>query len=105
MTLSLHGPKGEWRGAMLDDGASLHMPPLADDVLREYLAPGSSVCAWGRGIRNRFGRVVEVDEIAFWVNAAVMVSAFSRDREIGLRTGRSPGVDETTAIPSRLAAR
>lgn len=70
VTLSLHGPKGELRGAVLDDGTSLRVPPHAGEALREYLTPGASICAWGRGIRNRFGRVVNVDEIAWWVDAA-----------------------------------
>ncbi|KAH0441835.1 hypothetical protein A8H39_27710 [Paraburkholderia fungorum] len=67
--LSLFGPKGELRGALLDDGTSLRMPPHAAAELASYLAPGAHVHAWGRGIRNRHGRTVEVDEIAELVDA------------------------------------
>ncbi|MDR5760910.1 hypothetical protein [Caballeronia sp. LZ035] len=67
--LSLHGPKGELRGALLDDGTSLRVPPHAGMALREYLSPGASVYAWGRGVKNRFGRVVDVDDIAHWIDA------------------------------------
>jgi hypothetical protein len=67
--LSLHGPKGELRGALLDDGTSLRVPPHAGDALRDYLTPGASVYAWGHGVKNRFGRVVDVDDIAHWVDA------------------------------------
>ena len=67
--LSLFGPKGELRSALLDDGTSLRMPPHAAAELASYLAPGAHVHAWGRGIRNRHGRTVEVDEIAELVDA------------------------------------
>lgn len=62
--LPLYGPKGELRGALLDDGTSLRMPPHAATALASYLAPGAHVHAWGHGVRNRHGRTVEVDEIA-----------------------------------------
>jgi hypothetical protein len=62
--LSLFGPKGELRGALLDDGTSLRMAPHAAAELASYLAPGFHVQAWGRGVRNRHGRTIEVDEIA-----------------------------------------
>ncbi|WP_322033859.1 hypothetical protein [Paraburkholderia sp. J76] len=62
--LSLFGPKGELRGALLDDGTSLRMAPHAAAELASYLAPGFHVQAWGAGIRNRHGRTIDVDEIA-----------------------------------------
>lgn len=67
--LSLCGPKGELRGALLDDGTSLRMPPHAAAELASYLAPGAHVHAWGQGIRNRHGRTIDVDEIAELVDA------------------------------------
>jgi hypothetical protein len=70
VAMSLYGPKGELRGALLDDGTSLRVPPHAGEALAAYLSPGASICAWGSGIKNRFGRVVHVDEIAHWVDAA-----------------------------------
>ena len=62
--LSLFGPKGELRGALVDDGTSLRMAPHAAAELASYLAPGFHVQAWGHGIRNRHGRTIDVDEIA-----------------------------------------
>jgi hypothetical protein len=67
--LSLHGPKGELRGALLDDGTSLRMPPHAAAELAGYLSPGAHVHAWGHGVRNKHGRTIEVDEIAELVDA------------------------------------
>ncbi|MFP3801484.1 hypothetical protein [Paraburkholderia sp. SIMBA_027] len=69
VVLSLFGPKGELRGALLDDGTSLRMPPHAATELASYLAPGAHVQAWGSGVRNRHGRTIEVDEIAELVDA------------------------------------
>ncbi|UGS89400.1 hypothetical protein KOL96_03870 (plasmid) [Ralstonia wenshanensis] len=62
--LSLFGPKGELRGALLDDGTSLRMPPHAATELASYLTPGAHVHAWGHGLKNKFGKTLEVDEIA-----------------------------------------
>jgi hypothetical protein len=64
VVLSLFGPKGELRGALLDDGTSLRMPPHAAAELVAYLTPGVHVHAWGHGVKNRHGRTIEVDEIA-----------------------------------------
>jgi hypothetical protein len=68
--LSLYGPKGELRGALLDDGTSLRMPPHAAAELAEYLAPGAHVQAWGHGVKNKHGRTIEVHEIAELIDAA-----------------------------------
>ncbi|WP_118181188.1 hypothetical protein [Paraburkholderia phosphatilytica] len=65
VVLSLYGPKGELRGALLDNGTSLRMPAHAAAELAAYLAQGAHVHAWGRGIANRHGKTIEVDEIAF----------------------------------------
>jgi hypothetical protein len=61
---SLYGPKGELRGALLDDGTSLRMPPHAAAELANYLVPGAHVQAWGHGVRNKFGRTIDVHDIA-----------------------------------------
>jgi hypothetical protein len=70
VVLSLFGPKGELRGALLDDGTSLRMPPHAAAELAGYLTPGAHVHAWGQGVKNRHGRTIEVDEIAELVDAS-----------------------------------
>jgi hypothetical protein len=69
VVLSLFGPKGELRGALLDDGTSLRMPPHAAAALSAYLSPGAHVHAWGHGVKNRHGRTIEVDDIAELVDA------------------------------------
>jgi hypothetical protein len=62
--LSLYGPKGELRGAMLDDGTSLRLPSHAATELQAYLTPGVHIQAWGHGVQNSYGRTLDVHEIA-----------------------------------------
>lgn len=69
VVMALHGPKGELRGALLEDGTSLRMPPHAAAELADYLTPGVHVQAWGHVIKNRWGCTVDVDEIAELVDA------------------------------------
>jgi hypothetical protein len=72
VVMSLYGPKGELRGALLDDGTSLRMPPHAAAELAAYLAPGAHVQAWGQGVKNRYGRTIEVDEIAELIDGSLV---------------------------------
>lgn len=69
VTLSLYGPKGELRGAVLTDGTSIRMPPHAAEALSGYLEPGAHIQVWGHGVKNRYGRTIEVDDIAELVDA------------------------------------
>ncbi|MFM0221133.1 hypothetical protein [Paraburkholderia dipogonis] len=64
VVMPLYGPKGELRGALLEDGTSLRMPPHAAAELVAYLTPGVHVQAWGRGVKNRTGCTVDVHDIA-----------------------------------------
>jgi hypothetical protein len=66
--LSLYGPKGEIRGALLEDGTSLRMPPHAAAELTDYLSPGAHVQAWGRGVQTELGCTVDVPDIALLVD-------------------------------------
>ena len=69
VVLSLYGPRGELRGALLDNGTSLRMPPHAAAELASYLRPGSHVQAWGDGVRGRYGTTLDVSDIAELVDA------------------------------------
>ncbi|PMS32173.1 hypothetical protein B0G57_12373 [Trinickia symbiotica] len=64
VVLSLFGPKGELRGALLDDGTSLRIPHHTAEQLRTYLTPGARVQAWGDLVETGYGRTLEVSEIA-----------------------------------------
>ena len=67
--LSLYGPKGELRGALLTDGTVVRMPPPAAAELSGYLEPGAHIQVWGHGVKNQYGRTIEVDDIAELVDA------------------------------------
>jgi hypothetical protein len=59
----LHGPKGEKRGALLEDGRIVRIPPHNADLLHELLAHGKKLAARGQGLTNALDTVVEAHEI------------------------------------------
>jgi hypothetical protein len=59
----LHGPKGEKRGALLEDGCIVRMPPHTAESLHNKLAPGHKLAARGEGLTNALGTVVAAHEI------------------------------------------
>lgn len=61
--LSLFGPKGELRGALLSDGTVLRIGPKEAGHFAALLAPGVVVAARGDGVQTKHGRVIHVDEI------------------------------------------
>ncbi|WP_407118848.1 hypothetical protein [Bradyrhizobium sp. LMG 9283] len=61
--VSLFGPKGELRGALLSDGVVLRIGPKEAERAAPLLAPGAKVAARGDGAETRHGRVIEVLEI------------------------------------------
>jgi hypothetical protein len=58
--LSLFGPKGELRGALLADGMILRIGPKQAKEVAALLAPGAKVAASGD---TKHGRVIEVKAI------------------------------------------
>jgi len=60
----LHGPRGEKRGALLEDGRIVRIPPHAADLLHELLAPGKKLAVRGEGLTNALGTVVDAHEIS-----------------------------------------
>jgi uncharacterized Zn-finger protein len=61
--LSLFGPKGELRGALLSDGTVLRIGPKEAERVAALLAPGAVVAARGDGVQTKHGRAIHVDEI------------------------------------------
>jgi hypothetical protein len=59
----LHGPKGEARGALLEDGRILRIPPHAAASLPDLFTPGHKLAARGEGLTNVLGTVVAAREI------------------------------------------
>jgi hypothetical protein len=61
--MSLFGPKGELRGALLEDGNLVRLGPKEAVHVTELLRPGMALAARGEGLESRYGRVVSAAEI------------------------------------------
>lgn len=60
--LSLFGPKGELRGALLADGTSVRVGPKEAEHIKKLLAAGSTLIVRGDGLETKHGRVIHVRE-------------------------------------------
>ena len=60
---SIHGPKGEARGAVLEDGRVIRLPPHEAERFSELLTQGAKIVVAGEGATTSFGTAVEVREI------------------------------------------
>jgi hypothetical protein len=60
---AIHGPKGEARGAVLEDGRIVRLPPHEAKRFSELLKKGSKISVNGEGATTSFGTVVEAHEI------------------------------------------
>ena len=60
---ALHGPKGETRGALLEDGRIVRFPPHEAPHLKALLERGATLAARGEGLATPFGTVIEAREI------------------------------------------
>jgi hypothetical protein len=65
----LHGPKGEARGALLEDGRIIRIPPHAAAALSDELTPGRRLAARGDGVTNPLGTVVAAKAIGASLSA------------------------------------
>jgi hypothetical protein len=59
----IHGPKGETRGAVLEDGRIIRLPPHEAKRLSDLLKKGARISVSGDGATTSFGTVVEAHEI------------------------------------------
>jgi hypothetical protein len=60
---TLHGPTGETRGVLLDDGTTVTLPTHRDQDLSELLSPASWLTVRGAGLVTAIGTAIEADEI------------------------------------------
>ena len=60
---SIHGPKGETRGAVLEDGRIIRLPPHEAERFSALLTKGAELSVAGEGATTSFGTVVEAREI------------------------------------------
>jgi hypothetical protein len=61
--MSLHGPRGDVNGALLEDGTVLRLPPPEADRFANLLQPGQPLVAEGDGFANAVGKVLEVRQL------------------------------------------
>jgi hypothetical protein len=59
----LHGPTGEVRGILLDDGTTVALPIHQGQGLSELLSPASWLTVRGVGLTTAIGTAIEADEI------------------------------------------
>jgi hypothetical protein len=60
---AIHGPKGETRGAVLEDGRIIRLPPHEAKRFSDLLRKGARISVNGDGATTSFGTVVEAHEI------------------------------------------
>jgi hypothetical protein len=61
--LSLYGPKGELRGALLEDGTIIRIDAKEAASVTELLCPGATIAVRGEGLRTKHGRVIAARDI------------------------------------------
>jgi hypothetical protein len=59
----LHGPHGETRGVLLDDGTIVSLPDNREEDLTELLSPASWLTVRGAALVTEIGTAIEADEI------------------------------------------
>jgi hypothetical protein len=60
---AIHGPKGEMRGAVLEDGRIIRLPPHEAKRFSDLLKKGARISVNGEGATTSFGTVIEAREI------------------------------------------
>jgi hypothetical protein len=61
--LSLFGPKGELRGALLEDGTIVRIGSKEAAALVELLRPGARIALCGTGLQTKHGRVIAAEQV------------------------------------------
>jgi hypothetical protein len=59
----LHGPKGEARGALLEDGRIIRIVPHEAERIANLLAPGKTLAVRGEGLASGLGTMIEAREV------------------------------------------
>jgi hypothetical protein len=59
----LHGPNGETRGVLLDDGTTVVLPLHQSEDLSALLSPASRLTVRGAGLVTEMGKAIRADEI------------------------------------------
>jgi hypothetical protein len=71
----IHGPKGETRGAVLEDGRIIRLPLHEAKRFPDLLKKGSKISANGDGATTSFGTMVEAHEIGTSAETLTLIEA------------------------------
>ena len=85
---ALHGPKGEVRGLLLEDGRTGRFPPHAAEAVAALLVAGNRVLLRGDGFATPHGTVIAVREIG---TSADTLRALDVNKPHPKKHGNKPG--------------
>jgi hypothetical protein len=98
VTRVLHGPKGEVRGVLLDNGAIVRMHPHTAASLHGGLAPGQKLVARGPSVTNALGTVVDAHEIGASLSALRPVESKKHDEHVERKSAKQAEKLEKRAL-------
>jgi hypothetical protein len=78
--LTLHAPRGEVCGALLEDGTVVRVWPRHNEGLAEYFEPGRRIEIWGQAFRRGGMQVVDVEHVAFIAESEEAAENFADER-------------------------
>jgi hypothetical protein len=78
--LTLHAPRGEVCGALLEDGTVLRLWPRHNEALAEYFEVGHRIEVWGAAFRKGGTLVVDVEHVAFIAESEQAAEEFADER-------------------------
>ena len=78
--LTLHAPRGEVCGALLEDGTVVRVWPRHNEGLAEYFEPGRRIEVWGPAFRKGGAQVVDVEHVAFIAESEEAAEDFADER-------------------------
>ncbi len=92
--MTLHGPRGDVNGALLDDGTILRLPPPEADRFASLLQPGHALVAEGSELVSALGKVVDVRQLGASQSQLSLVT-----EPAGPGPGRPPPPPDSGAPP------
>ncbi len=87
----LHGPKGERRGVLLQDGTIVRFPPHQAEAIADLLTPGAPLIVEGKSLTTRLGTVIEAHELG---NSANSMRSLDDKKQHKKPKGRPKNADQ-----------
>ncbi len=96
---TLHGPRGDVNGALLEDGTIIRMPPPEAQRLAAQIAPGATVYVQGAGYAGPLGRVIAARAIGPDASSTTAIAAPPKHGPGHGPGRRGPGAGPSDAGP------